>query len=227
MLRWYWALSCTFCRAAIFKKSNNIPHTTLLWKLLLLQRDLSEGLFLLVRAFVMVVMLLSPHTQRRRKEPGGRQWRRRNESRSSWVILPAWLLSALPIRPLRVRVFVRACVFRCAQLPSWVLFKAFSAPLLPDICLVSLPAAQPLLIPLSLKCMMPLPSIPSSTREKSPFCSVRCTRARTDCLNLSPAHSQAVGHHCCHTHEFLCICACKCASYMHKHVFVVWIFFPE
>lgn len=35
----------------------------------------------------MAVRLLSPHTQRQRKDSGGRQWRRRNESRSSWVIL--------------------------------------------------------------------------------------------------------------------------------------------
>lgn len=35
------------------RKSNNIPHTTLLCKLLLQQRDLSKGLLLLVSGFVM------------------------------------------------------------------------------------------------------------------------------------------------------------------------------
>lgn len=52
---------------------------------------------------------------------------RLNESRSSWVILLPWFLSVLPIRPLRLRAFVRVCVLSVgAQLPSWIPFKVFS-----------------------------------------------------------------------------------------------------
>ena len=46
--------------------------------------------------------------------------------------------------------------------------------------------------------------------EKSPsFCSGGCTRARTDCFNLSPAHTQAVRPLCYHTRELVCVCALR------------------
>lgn len=64
--------------------------------------------------FCDVVRLLSPDEQSQRKEPGGRQWRRRNESRSPWVIL--FLAFVCPAYQTSTSAHVCVCVCTTAKL---------------------------------------------------------------------------------------------------------------
>lgn len=165
----------------------------------------------------MAVRSLSPVAQRQRKEPGGRQWRRRNESRSSWVILSARLLSVLPIRPLRVCAH-GSCATRP---PSRGPFKAPSQRRYFHTSAYSLlPLPTPPSIPLFQNARCHFPAFHAQARENHLVAGAHeCTHADLICLRLAlklSDTSPALSRSC----EFVCICA----SYIHKHVFVVWIF---
>ncbi len=89
----------------------------------------------------------------------------------------------------RVCVCVCVCVFLsvslCTDCQVESCSRPFSAPLLSDVSLLSSPAADPCWFPPALKCMMPLPSIPSSAGEIT-FLQIAHECAHTDliCLRL-------------------------------------------
>ncbi len=185
-------------------KSNSIPHTTPPSKLLLQLRDLSEGLLLPLNDIAVALRLLSPHAQRWRKEPGGPSPGRRNESRSSWVILPARLLSVLPIRPPRLHT----CVVLSASVCTDCQLESCSRPSQRRYFQTPACSLPPPSTPVGFPCLKMHDATASRAQpEKSPFC--RCTRVHTHWLNLPLAHTKAVGYCACFvTPMWLCVYLC-------------------